>query len=75
MSEQKVARIMLNIEPTLASLIQRICTQTDKSQSDYLRGIVIQDLHRRGLLTADMLVRMTTMSVTETLHLITGVAS
>lgn len=75
MSEQKVARMMLNIEPTLASLVQHICTRADKSQSDYLRGLVIQDLHRRGLITVDMMVRMTTMSVQETLHLITGVAS
>lgn len=68
--EAKVCRTMMNIEPTLAALMHQVCRDADKSPSTYLRGLVVQDLHRRKMLTVDMLVRMTSMSTIESVQLL-----
>lgn len=64
-SEGRDIRLTTSIEPTIAALIRRLEKQLNVSASTYIRGAIIRDLHARGLLSADTMVRMASMSTRE----------
>jgi hypothetical protein len=51
MAESKTKQFMVNIEPTLNELLQRVLNEEDESASAYLRSLLMRDLVARGLLT------------------------
>lgn len=65
MPEGKDSWVLVRLEPSFRALISRVEREGNMSASAYVRSAIIRDLHARGYLNADMLVRITSMSSTE----------
>ena len=70
MPEGKDSWIMVRLEPSFRALVSRVERECNMSASAYARSAIIRDLHARGLLSADALVRITSMSNTELFKLL-----
>lgn len=70
-SEGRDIRLTTSIEPTIAALVRRLEKQLGVSASTYIRGAIIRDLHARELLSAELMVRMASMSTREFQSLVT----
>ena len=53
MSEAKTKQLMVNIEPTIYDLVQKVLTVEGTSASAYLRTLMLADLTHRDLLTEE----------------------
>lgn len=53
-----LAKITLYVEPVLADAFVRLANKLNKSQSQYGKFLIIQDLQARGLLTETLLAQM-----------------
>ena len=58
--EERRIQFMLNLEPTYASLFKKAAASLSVSYSTYLRMLVLTDLRKRGLLTADHMLAVET---------------
>lgn len=58
MSEPKNRQIMVNLEETLYSAVQRLTARLGSSASGYARSLMIKDMQERGILTNEMMTRM-----------------
>lgn len=58
--EARVTPITVYIEPSLWILAQKVLMEKDITASSYVRNLVIDDLRKRGILTADLLAGLLT---------------
>lgn len=65
MPESRYTRLTVNLEPSLAALVRRTALTNDETDSNYIRGALIRDLHARGVITTEMLLRITSLSTRE----------
>lgn len=65
MPEPRNCATMLRLEPTFQHMLDRLVNQSGLTAAGYLRRLVIEDLQKKGLLTVNMLTRVTTMSPSE----------
>ncbi len=57
-SSRKSAAIMTYLEPSVAQALDVYVAAEGTSASKYIRGLVIDDLRKRGLLTTAQLVKI-----------------
>jgi hypothetical protein len=55
MNKLRSDRIVVYLEPFLASATTRLCDREKRSYSEYIRSLVIKDLKERQLLTDAMI--------------------
>lgn len=65
MPEGRDSEIMVRLEPTFRSLVAKIERDTGMSASSYVRGCILRDLYKRGVLSQELLVRTASMSTKE----------
>lgn len=59
MVQRKTEAIMVLLEPDLRTILQRAIDKHGMSASSYFRRLAIEDLKREGLLTDEILVKIT----------------
>lgn len=65
MAEPRNCATMLRLEPTFHMIFNKLVEQSGLTAASYLRRLVIEHLQTKGLLSAQMLTRVTTMSPSE----------
>lgn len=55
MVENRTAQIMVNIEPTLLDLLDKMAKKYKMSHSTYARQLIINDLIAQGLVTPSIM--------------------
>lgn len=58
MAEPKDRQVMVNMEETFHEIIVTLAQKLEMSASGYLRGLAIQDLKARGLITEELLMKV-----------------
>lgn len=58
--EPRQTPVTVYIEASLWVLAQKVLTERDITASSYIRNLVIDDLRKRGILTADLLAGLLT---------------
>lgn len=61
MAEYKNCRVMVQLEPSLRSLLSVIERDTDSSASTVLRALLLNELIARGLYSSDVALRMNSL--------------
>lgn len=51
MPERRSRQIVSAIEPTIAQLVHQLAAKKEKSTSEYVRSLLLEDLTSHGLLT------------------------
>ena len=59
MREAKGSRVTFNIEPSYRGRLDTLAERMSTTTSEYVRALVIADLHKRGLLSTEALMRAT----------------
>ena len=59
MAEKRTSNIMVNIEPTLMEIVERLLAKDNTSASSYCRSLILRDLQERGLLPIETLLKVT----------------
>lgn len=65
MAEPRNCATMVRLEPTFQVLLDRLIKQSGLSAAAYLRRLIIEHLQAQGMLSTQMLTRVTTMSPSE----------
>lgn len=58
MKEKKSENIMVNLEPSLMEIVQRVLMKNNVSASSYCRSLILRDLSESGLLPVEVLLRV-----------------
>lgn len=58
MASRRRASIMVNLEPTIYEILQRLLVQEESSASGYVRKLIIADLRSRDLLPDKILAEL-----------------
>ncbi len=58
MKEKKTENIMVNLEPSLMDIVQKVLTKNNISASSYCRSLILRDLTESGLLPMDVLLKV-----------------
>ena len=58
MTKNKTQQLIANVEPKLSQMVWDMVRADSTSMSKYLRGLIIEDMKSRGLLTPDMIQEM-----------------
>ena len=60
MAEARSKRILVSVEPSFFRILEReILSKENMDAAPYLRGLMLRDLAKRGLLTVDMILDVT----------------
>jgi len=59
MRQRKSETVIVCLEPDLRSILQLLLDRQDSSASGYFRRLAIEDLKRKGLLTDEILTKIT----------------
>lgn len=65
MPEGRDTWILVRLEPSFKHIVDRLTREAGMSASSYARGAILRDLYARGLLSAELLLRVTSMSTSE----------
>lgn len=57
-SQRRTERIVIRVEPLITNALARFILASEGSQSEYVRKLIIKDLHERGLLPDGLLMEM-----------------